>query len=199
MSNFFFIAGVGAFAVFSILSLYAALRGKTLTLIILLACLAVACGSSIYGIHMRSLEGTEPGSQVFTAVDLSQYELGNATAPPSPSLPNQAAFAALLAALDAGGASSPADTSGAARPPDAESADTASDSIDAPDSVGTYYADSESSEADAPPNTTAYTKYVISDLDETDGGISPIEREDQLRRQHLSIIEKRYREFIESQ
>jgi hypothetical protein len=199
MFDRFLIAGVTCFVVFAILAIYAALRGNNIFLGGMLACLAVSGVASIFGVHLRSVGIPELEQKVFVAVDLN--ELTYASNEPKPEdvsqTPPISASELMLAAMNTTTSSaSPQMTrtnESGASPSDSGATTGTSDDLN----IGTV-----NHTEDAADEYVAYskpiTKYVMSDLSGS-GGISPIEWEDRLRHEHLSVIEKRYREFLRSQ
>lgn len=200
MPDLFLISGVSCFGLFAILAIYAALKGNNILLGGMLVCLAGSGAASIYAIHLQSVGIPELDQKVFVAVDLNglnNAESGEPEADNAAPSPENAARAMLLA--EANAASSPA-VSQAERNASASQSDSDSSDAAAPGGIDvgvvTHTEDFAGDVVSAP--AAPITKYVMSDLSDT-GGISPIEWEDRLRREHLVVIEKRYRELLESQ
>jgi hypothetical protein len=200
MPDLFLVGWIVCFALFAILAVYAALKGSNILLGGMLVCLVGSGAASIYAIHLQSVGTPELEQKVFVAVDLNginNAESGEPAADDAVLSPENAARALLLAEADA--VSAPAVSQSELN---ASASQSESDASDANLSEGldvgvvTHTEDFTGEVAGAP--SVPITKYVISDLSDT-GGVSPIEWEDRLRREHLVVIEKRYRELLESQ
>jgi hypothetical protein len=202
MSDPFLTAGAVCFAVFAILAVYAALRGNNVLLGGMLVCLAVSGGVSVYAIRLQSIGVVEPEQKFFVAVDINGLNDGPVEPEPDDtnddarSPDNNVSFGLMLAVLNTASSVSPSS-------PRSEFSATqaGSDSPDGGASIGSDVGTvihTEDSSASGAASSVPITKYVASDLSET-SGFSAIEWEDRLRREHLSVIEKRYSEFLESQ
>lgn len=207
MSDVLLIAGAACFAVFAIFSVYAALRGKNVLLSGMLVCLVGAGAASIYGIHLQSVEIPELEQSAFVAVDISEYRAAS-DEPESEDDDAQPSDNSLLGTLLAlVGTVAPTTPSEPQPEPESGAAPNAQPDSDTPpdsgasDGLGTEVrtvTHTEDSADGGVPFSAPIMGYVMSDLSDT-GGISPIEWEDRLRYEHLAVIEKRYRELLESQ